>query len=771
MSPITKEKPVRQRDFTTGDEIFPLRDDIVVAESVGGAEALPLPFPFPFPLRLAVSGLYEYRLLLPFPPLQPQPPIVPLPIPERPGRPGLPVGAQRLDGIPTTDTRLILRETLRLDVDGRYPQMAASGTIYQFLTERTHWVAQLTKTPEGDYTGPIWYLNGDTTNFPYDTVTIQAISSIFANQKAAIATFTGPNGASRTRHYRHISRYFHPCEFEYDVVEGTQSVTSINTGDHPNHPPGLPAEQLTIETVYRRSGFNVSQSPGGGTIPIDGAGVDQAWSDSEMHDAMQVYWLRFADKAQWALWTLFASLHEQGTSLGGIMFDDIGPNQRQGTAIFEDSFINQPPPNDSNPAAWIARMKFWTAVHEIGHTFNLAHSWQKSLGVPWIALADEPEARSFMNYPYAVQGGESAFFSSFEYRFSDQELLFLRHAPERFVQQGNALWFDNHGFEQTRRAQLPRLSLELRVNRSPATFEFMEPVVIEFKLKNISGEQQFIDQHLLATFDRLTVVVKKEGRPARQFRPFAQYCWRSGKIVLQPGESAYESLFVGSGSNGWDVAEPGRYVIQAALHLVEEDIVSTPLAIRIAPPKGYDEEYLAQDLFTEDVGRVLAFDGTKVLDSANNVLKEVSEKLPDSKAAIHAKVALAMPLSRPYRALKVDAKGSPDEQFVFHGDKAKLPEAVADFRSAVGRRQDKSAESLGHIDYADYAIRMSQAASRAGAREEAREIGEAMLTTLNRRAVPERILTQLRERLNAPGEEGKSNGRWRKSPTRPARPK
>ena len=28
--------------------------------------------------------------------------------------------------------------------------------------------------------------------------------------------------------------------------------------------------------------------------------------------------------------------------------------------------------------------------HEMGHAFNLAHSWQKSLGTPWIPLADEP---------------------------------------------------------------------------------------------------------------------------------------------------------------------------------------------------------------------------------------------------------------------------------------------------------------------------------------------------------------------------------------------
>jgi hypothetical protein len=135
------------------------------------------------------------------------------------------------------------------------------------------------------------------------------------------------------------------------------------------------------------------------------------------------------------------------------MFDDIGPNHRQGTAIFTDSFIQDVPAGDPNPAAWRQRMVFWTVVHEMGHAFNLAHSWQKALGFPlvtgnpWIPLTNQPEARSFMNYPFNVSGGESAFFSDFRLRFSDEELIFMRHAPRRFVQVGNSDWFVNHAFE------------------------------------------------------------------------------------------------------------------------------------------------------------------------------------------------------------------------------------------------------------------------------------------------------------------------------------
>lgn len=721
----------------------------------------------PIPLLLGVSGLYQYSAL--------RSPSSPSPTGGTSGDstdgPAAPSGARPID------SRIVLRESLRLDVDGRYPQMAASGTIYEFLTDRTHWVARLSRTPEGDYTGPIWYLDGDVSNFPYDTVTIRAVPMIFSHQKRASVTFTGPGSAQRVRDYRWVSRYYHPCEFEYDTVQGAGAVTTIPTDAHPNRPAGLPSETLSIETVYRRAGFNVRQSPGE-TIPLVGAGANELWSDNEMHDAMQTYWLRFADKAQWSLWTLFASLHESGSSLGGIMFDDIGPNHRQGTAVFNDSFIKLPPTSDPAPDAWIERMKFWTAVHEIGHTFNLAHSWQKvhppAWGTSWTPLTNEPEARSFMNYPYNVSGGESAFFASFEYRFSDQELLFMRHAPEAFVQQGNAAWFDHHGFEQTRRSTSPALALVVRVNRPKPVFEFMEPVVLELKLKNVSRELQVIDDHLLATADRLTVAIKKEGRPARRFNPYAQHCWQTGKTVVPPGESVYESLFVGAGKNGWDVAEPGRYVVQVALHLDGEDIVSPPLMLRIAPPRGYEEEYLAQDLFTDEVGRVLAFDGTRVLDSANSALQEVSERLSDRTVAIHARIALACPLAQNFKQLRVDAGKTRNERLQFQAEKPKMEQAVGKFESAVVERRDKAAESLGHIDYADYTIRFSRRLATMGETREAESIGDAMITTLTSRGVPPGILAQVQARLpNAEPAEKRNGarriGEQKKRASRPVR--
>ncbi len=426
-----------------------------------------------------------------------------------------------LDAIGPALIPTLAGEELRLDVDGRYPQMTASGTIPISPVQRLHWIAALHANGPHSWSGGIWYKDPAVTPFSYTTVEIK-VSSILSIRKAKVV-FKGPGLLPRIRLFKFRSPYFHKVELEYDTENPVAAVTTVATCAHPNRPATMPCENLTIQQVFRRAGFDTSVSPGASALPGPTGGT---WSDMEMHDAMVVYWSRFANIPQWALWALFADQHEMGHGLGGIMFDDIGPNHRQGTSIFYNSFISDVPAGDPNPAAYTARNRFWTAVHEMGHAFNLAHSWQKSLGAPygtpWIPLVDEPEARSFMNYPYGVAGGDTAFFADFEYRFSDGELLFMRHAPGRFVRMGDAAWFDHHGFEQARVQLDAPLSLDLRVNRARPVFEFLEPVVVELKLKNESKLPQIVDENLLTTLDGITIALKRQGSPARQYLPFAQ---------------------------------------------------------------------------------------------------------------------------------------------------------------------------------------------------------------------------------------------------------
>lgn len=622
---------------------------IPVPRPLPGPIPRPLPFPWPpvpLPILIGVSGRYGWRA----PKVWPGPGPIPIPFPfdpiPKPIDPPGPRPAAEADDAGFIPLPWWQRqsETLRLDVDGRYPQMTVSGTIHRPLRAGTHWIAALTETATDTWSGAIWFTHGQ--SLPYTTVTVTAKRSLIPANRRVTVRFIG-GGGTLTRTYRWQSKSFRDVEFEFDTVAGASPVFEIGTHDHPDRPSSMADEQLSVADIFERAGFAVSGSGGDGAIPLAEAGTDARWTDAEMHDAMQVYWSRFADKPQWSMWVLAAQLHQAGTSLGGVMFDDIGPNHRQGTALFTDSFIAQAPAGDSAPTAWVRRMKLWTAVHEMGHAFNLAHSWQKSLGTPWITLADEPEARSFMNYPYFVSGGQKAFFADFEYRFSDGELLFMRHAPEAFVEMGNADWFEDHGLRQQPHA--PRLAVRLRAERADRTYQFLEPVRVAASLVNTSDAPALVDGHAL---DDGLLVVRRAGGTARPVRPFARY-FAQGRIdVLEPGMAGPEEIrLVSAGAGGWQITEPGDYTIRMVTTVDGELLISNAVRVRILPPAGYDEQVLAQDIFTDDVARVLRFGGSRCLGSANATLEAVRTRLPERRIAVHAGVALGLPLLRPFRTL------------------------------------------------------------------------------------------------------------------------
>lgn len=670
-----------------------------------------------------------------------------------------PLPFQKLDGFGESEAQPMgfwrnRKEELRIDIDGKYPQNTISGTIKIGLNLRLHWIASVRYRGRSTWTGTIWYKNGYPTLLPHTHIKVKVIRSWYSGQRRAIVKFGGIGTTTRTLTYKWKNKYFHDVQFEFDVASGTSAVTHINTGAHPNHPASLPDEKLTIKKVFRRAGFNVSKTTDSSIIPLDGPSPNARWSDMEMHDAMQTYWSRFSNQAQWSMWTFFAGLHEQGTSLGGIMFDDIGPNHRQGTAIFNDSFIKNPPPGDPKPIAWANRMKFWTACHEMGHAFNLAHSWQKSMVFdgkgPWIPLSNDPEARSFMNYPYGVAGGPSAFFNDFEYRFSDEELLFLRHAPEQFVQMGNADWFDDHGFSQANVYPEQSFKLEARLHRSIDYFEFMEPVKIELKLINHTNQPKLLSTSILSGSENLTVIIKRKGKPARQWHPYTHRLLENQLTPVGPKNAMYSSLNIGAGLNGWDLAEPGIYGIQVAINIDGEDIISNILNIKIAPPKGYEEEIVAQDFFSEEVGRILTFNGSMFLDKGNDVLRKVVDQFGKNRVSHHASIALTMPLTKGYKSLSI-----PKGEFTFTSaqeanasikiSRPKVENARKELMNVLITNKTDAADTLGNIDYGIHVTTLSQFLFSDGDAKNAEECMKNAHSVLKSRKVLDSVLNRIED--------------------------
>ena len=142
-----------------------------------------------------------------------------------------------------------------------------------------------------------------------------------------------------------------------------------------------------------------------------------------------------------------------------------------------------------------------------------------------------------------------------------------------------------------------------------------------------------------------------------------------------------------------------------AIEIDDADVVSNPLTLKVRPPHGYDEELVAQDVFTTEAGRVMAFDGSMVMASGVEAWQELVARLPESRAAVHARVALAMPMTRDYRLLRVDAPMEADAlcgRGAFEVVRQKPEEGRQLLSQALTEDTGKAVQTLGRVDFEIY---------------------------------------------------------------------
>src|SRR6185312_10196008 len=106
------------------------------------------------------------------------------------------------------------------------------------------------------------------------------------------------------------------------------------------------------------------------------------------------------------------------------------------------------------------------------------------------------------------------------------------------------------------------LELEARVHREPR-YEFLEPVLVELRLKNTSSTACIVDANAL-TGDGVAIIVQKNGSPPQRWTPFSRRCAAPQPKVLEPGEAIYAPVFLSASTSGWLISEPGSYRIYAA---------------------------------------------------------------------------------------------------------------------------------------------------------------------------------------------------------------
>lgn len=533
---------------------------------------------------------------------------------------------------------------LRVDVDGRRPTVKVSGDLFQKSgNDFKHWGSFIVPSPqltvgaaEVTIKGMAEY--GAHEKPPVVVVSIPRASADTNDEDAppAEVVFASFKGVEKERYQcAFASTFFRAVQFELDMLSGTEGFDSYDTGALTSDGPG---RTLTLETAYAESG--IEMKPGGNSNVIEDdvsdtlAEDDGKWSDTELHNAMsqQFSLLNAAGSKQWKLWVLVATEHEQADTRG-MMFDI---ERRQGCAVFYN-VVNQ----GEDPEKKRATLR--TYMHEMGHCFNLLHSWEKSSGMP--PIPDRPDSLSYMNYVERYPDGPAAYWERFAFEFDDPELLHLRHAfRDRIIMGGNsfgasAAEFDVQTFNRPLAAEGSGLALKLKARKS---FMLCEPVVIELKLYWNGPGCKVVYESLHPDRGFVQLAIRRPDGRIVPYRPFITRCvdpTLTDLCVHQP--SIYASAYVGYGRDGFYFGEAGLYQLVAIYYSpCGAEVISEPLDIRVRNPLNEVEEEIADYYYGHDEGALFYLLGSdsRHLASGNRSLDNVLDRYGDHPLAIHAHI-------------------------------------------------------------------------------------------------------------------------------------
>jgi hypothetical protein len=586
---------------------------------------------------------------------------------------------------------------LRVDVDGRYPRSVVlnriSGDLYQLQriqipgqparSWRVYLESWIVEQPEVNWAechveivGEIRYWRGI---HPSSTMRVEIPWRTAEPVGPATVSIDSDGGEAWGFICQRTGDWFREMNLETAVCKSVPSTPLLPTYDthaHNDRPSDLPQRDLTIEECYREAGVRMTIRDGANVIDDTVAGF-ATWSAAELHDAMETHFSQYQGTwPNWEMWGLLAGTYDK-PSVGGLMFDAAGEAgrapDRQGFAVFRKHFWfdNLPTgaPSDQTQADAL-RKYLYTWVHEAGHSFNFLHSWDKN----------RPDALSWMNYDWKYDGrnGSGKFWKNFHMRFDEEELLHLRHGDRSAVMMGGDPWASGGHAEAPAAAEhlavppgamvtidgQPPLELLLR---SKGFFEFMEPVHIEFRLRNLLPNIPLtLDTRMGPEYGGTTVYIRRPDGRIVEYDPIMCLIATPEATILaatpaanQPeGDDRFsQEVFLSYGKHGFYFDAPGEYLIRAVYRGGGDILIpSNMLRVRIGTPQSKAEDKLAQDFFTYQVGMALYLGGSLSphLRTGMELMKEMVDTIKgkDSMLKTRLSAVLAAAISKPFHRVQ-----------------------------------------------------------------------------------------------------------------------
>ena len=547
------------------------------------------------------------------------------------------------------------RLDLRADVDRAGTLNTASFDFFSLGIITSYWGSFTLNTPSVTYTSTKVTIEGGFTGTKSvwaNKVRIEINRNLILSPAApAVVKFFQNTIAGAIYTCSYSSSYFRTVLLETDYENGTVLGTDYNTGSLSSP---LPHRILNIVKAYGEAGVNMVMTGGNDIVANNESGADARWTETEMHASMIHHFSKYSTIPQWAAW-LFAARRAVSTGLLGIMFDylpSLKP-QRQGCAIFQDTIKDYYPGSDYN------RHILYAYVHEMGHCFNLLHSWDKG----------RPNSLSWMNYDwkYDQLNGAGSFWNNFNFIFDTGELMHIRHGFRNNVIMGGSDFASGSGLEQQDALTVfegdmmeNNSGLKLELQPVKKSYSLGEPVVVEIKLRCMDMNGKVVNGTIHPKYDYVRIAILKPNGKTALYEPFAHNCMLPKDTPLdQENNSVYASAYIGYGKDGFYFDQPGFYKLKAAYQVQDGSILqSDEMTIRVKSPVTAQEDEIADLYFTSDAGKLFYLLGSDAETLKQGVadMQTVHEKYKNHPLSIYAEMVLGVNEAMRFKTVDTESR-------------------------------------------------------------------------------------------------------------------
>lgn len=643
---------------------------------------------------------------------------------------------------------------LRVDVDGAGATGRVSGDFFAVAGGTTTFFGSfVVSAPVVTTTASRVHIEGAGTytwaaGAPYLRIDVPRVP-ILAAPGSATVQFGTPQTANGASYLcRFASAAFRTLQWELDSVAGTVPFVSYDTASLPQ-PAGSTNRVLTIPGAYGEAGIEMQVSGAANVIPTSAAGADAKWSDAELHAAMVNNFSLFQDVPQWRVWTLVATSYADLDGVRGIMFDGKDGHQRQGCAVFHDAI--------KGTDAATQRSQLRTYVHELGHCFNLFHSWQKNLATPPQPLGENGGLGdlSWMNYDWRyapappAPGGAPAYWTNFAFRFTAAELVHLRHGFYRDVVMGANAFGQGAADVDPDLFDAPvvdgsGLSLALRARDA---FAFGEPVVVELKLATTDSRGRSVTPRLHPKDDLVSIAIQQPSGRTVAYRPLLRRCVDAAAPArLTPSRAVYDSAYIGAGRDGMYFDSPGVYRLRARYTAPDgSSVVSPTLTVRVRPPMSDEDQRVGELLSGEQQGILFQVLGSEssTMSAGNDALDEVVAEHGSHPLATYARLARGFHARRPFKEL------TGDKELIVLPARASESAALLGAVVQASTSADTAGAALDNVSLNQAMRALAEAEAAAGNRRRATQVLDRMVPTFRDRGVAEPVLATIAAQADA----------------------